>query len=136
MTVAACGGSEPPSWFGQREELASCGSVDPDAEGYPQREAFDCFQEAYAADRPAELTLVQYGDEGEHGRSHFRVLGEERYEIVEQQFDSPLEGAGSLGWVRSECTHFVFESDPGAELRGAPSSNWAGECEQVEYVRD
>lgn len=136
MTVAACGGSEPPSWFGQREELPSCGAVEPDDEGYPDRAAFDCFQEAYAADRPAELTLVQYGDEGEYGRSHFRVLGEGRYEIVEQQFDSPFEGSDSLGWVRSECERFVFPDDPGAELDGAPSTNYAGECEQVEYVRD
>ena len=136
MTVACSGATEPPSWFGQREELPSCGIVDPDAEGYPQRAAFDCFQEAYAADRRAELTLVQYGDEGEYGRSHFRVLGGGRYEIVEQRFDSPVEGSDSSGWVRSECTGFVFEDDPGAQLRGAPSTNWAGECEQVEYVRD
>ena len=136
ITVAACGGSEPPSWFGQRQEFPSCGAVEPDDEDYPDRAVFDCFQEAYAADRPAELTLVQYGDEGEYGRSHFRVLGEGRYEIVEQQFGGPDEGSESLGWVRSECERFVFLDDPGAQLDGVPSHNHAGECEQVEYVRD
>jgi len=135
MTVVGCGGSdEPPSWFAQREELPSCGADEEYTEGYPDQEARTCFREAFEADRPAELTRLQYGDEGESGRAHFRVLGDGRYEIVEQQFDGPYEGSESLGWVRYECDRFVFVDDPGAELVGAPVTDIGGACEQVEYV--
>jgi hypothetical protein len=77
---------------------------------------------------------VQYGDEGEYGRAHFRVLGGGRYEIVEQHVDSPYDGGETSGWTRSECDGFVFADEPGAEFDGTPSTNWAGECRQVEHV--
>ncbi|SDE19649.1 hypothetical protein SAMN05660485_00123 [Blastococcus fimeti] len=134
LVMTACGGSaEPPSWFAQRTELPSCGIDDFRSDDSPDVEARRCFQDAFAADRPAELTLVQYGDEGEYGRAHFRVLGGARYEIVEQHFDGPSGGSGLLGWARSECDRFVFSDDPG-ESAGTPSTNWEGECEQVDYV--
>jgi hypothetical protein len=135
VTVSGCGGSaEPPSWFAQRTELPSCGIDDDRRADSPDVEVLRCFQDAYAADRPAELTLVQYGDEGEYGRAHFRVLGGGRYEIVEQQFDTPSGGSRLMGWARSECDRFVFPDDRGNDMPGTPSSNWEGECEQVEYV--
>jgi hypothetical protein len=135
MTVAACGGSaEPPAWFAQRTELPSCGEDEEYTDGFPNLTARTCFREAFEADRPAELTRLTYGDEGESSRAHFRVLGDGRYEIVEQHVDSPLEGSGLSGWTRSECDHFVFVDDPNPEISGAPMPNWAGECEQVEHV--
>ena len=134
MTVAACGNSEPPSWFAQRTELPSCGEDEESADGYPNLAARTCFREAFEADRPAELTRLTYGDEGESSRAHFRVLGEGRYEIVEQHIDGPFEGGDTSGWTRSECDGFVFNDDPNPEIGGAPSTNWAGECEQVEHV--
>jgi hypothetical protein len=135
MTVAACGGSAgPPSWFAQRTELPSCGEDEEHTDGYPDREARTCFREAFEADRPAELTRRTYGDEGESSRAHFRVLGEGRYEIVEEHVDSPSDGGDTTGWTRSECDRFVFVDDPEPEIAGTPSPNWSGECEQVEHV--
>jgi len=137
VTVAGCGDSAepPPSWYGQRSELPSCGSDVPFSDDYPNVAARQCFRDAFAADRPAELTAEHYGDEGESIRAHFRVLGGGRYEIVGEQFPSPVaEYAAGKGWVRYECDRFVFVDDPGAELEGDPWINAEGECEQVEYV--
>jgi hypothetical protein len=115
--------------------LTGCGIDDYRRADYPHIEARQCFQDAFAADRPAELTRVQYGDEGESIRAHFRVLGDARYEVVEQQFAGPPDRSRSSGWVRHQCSRFLFVDDPGAESRGAPVTDAAGECEQVEYVR-
>jgi hypothetical protein len=136
VALAACGGSaEPPSWFGQREELPSCGSDVPFRDDYPNVAARQCFQDAFAAGRPAELTAERYGDEGESVRAHFRVLGEGRYEIVGERSPSPIaEYAGGQGWVRYECDRFVFVEDPGAELLGAPLIDGEGECRVVDEV--
>ena len=135
VTVAACGGSaEPPAWVAQRPELPSCGEDHPSPDGFPDLPARQCFREAFEADRPAELTRLTYGDEGEYGRLHFRVLGGGQYEIVEQHVDSPLDGGDTTGWTRSECDRFVFVDDANPEIDGAPMANWAGECRQVEHV--
>ncbi|SDF37466.1 hypothetical protein SAMN05660662_1918 [Blastococcus aurantiacus] len=135
MTVTACSGStEPPSWFAQRTELPSCGEDEEHTAGYPDREARTCFREAFEADRPAELTRLTYGDEGESIRTHFRVLGSARYEIVGQHFDGPADGSDPSGRGRYECDRFVFVDEPGAGSDGAPETNAAGECEQVEHV--
>jgi len=91
LALTSCGGSEEaPSWYAQRAELPSCGSDVPSGDDYPDMAARQCFREAFEADRPAELTAEHYGDEGESIRAHFRVLGEDRYEIVGQHFPSPV----------------------------------------------
>jgi hypothetical protein len=137
LSVTACGNSEepPPSWYGQRSELPSCGSDVPFSDDYPNLAARSCFRDAFAADRPAELTAEYYGDEGESIRAHFRVLGDGRYEIVGERSPSPVaEYAGGQGWVRYECDRFVFVDDPGAELEGAPWIDAEGECRVVDEV--
>jgi len=135
VTVAGCGGdAEPPSWFGQRAELPSCGVDEPERADYPNLTARQCFREAYAADRPAELTVRNYGDEGESIRAHFRVLGDGRYEIVGQHFPGAVEYAAGQGWVRYECERFVFIDDPNPELLDAPLVDGDGACTIVEEV--
>jgi hypothetical protein len=157
LVVAACGGAvgegataasggpaaamrstataESPSWFGGRSELPTCGVDEPFTDGYPNRDARTCFRQAFEAGRPAELTRVSYGDEGEWIRAHFRVLGDGRYEIVAQQFPSSVaDYAAGHGWVRYDCERFVFLDSPGAEVDGVPWINGEGECHLVEYV--
>ncbi|WP_029430360.1 hypothetical protein [Blastococcus sp. URHD0036] len=144
LTLAACTDDlvppasadrdDSPSWYGGRSELPSCGIDEPHVDGYRRVEARNCFRAAVEADRPAELSTLQYGDEGESVRAHFRVLGDGRYEIVAEQLPGSLDPSGPQGWVRYECTHFLFIDDPGAELLGQPEMNHGGECTQVEYV--
>lgn len=135
QSVEAPDGADAPEWYGNRQGLPSCGVDEEYEDGYPNREARSCFQAAFLADEPAELTRLQYGDEGESIRAHFRVLGEGRYEIVGQQFPSPAgEEFGGAGWVRYDCERFVFLDDPGGEVDGVPMINAEGECSLVEEV--
>ncbi len=133
--VEAPDGADAPEWYGDREELPSCGVDEEYEEGYPNLEARRCFQDAFQADEPAELTRLQYGDEGESIRAYFRVLGGGRYEIVGQWFPSPggKEYPGG-GWVRYDCERFVFIHDPGGEVDGVPMINAEGECSIIEQI--
>lgn len=128
------GGNDAPAWYGQREKLPSCGVDEEYGSGYPNRPARECFREAFEAGNPAELTRVQYGDEGESIRAHFRVLGDGRYEIVGEQSPGPSDGGWDGSWVRYECDRFLFIEDPGSEVDGVPWIDAEGECTLVEEV--
>lgn len=127
---------EAPEWYGDRRELPSCGVDGEYEDGYPNHEARTCFEDAFLADEPAELTRLQHGDEGESIRAHFRVLGGGRYEIVGQWFPAPVgeELYGGAGWVRYDCERFVFIDDPGGEVDRVPMMNAEGECLLAEQV--
>lgn len=127
--------ADAPDWYEDRRELPSCGVDEEYGDGYPNRDARRCFQDAFLVDEPAELTRMQFGDEGESIRAHFRVLGGGRYEIMGEQYPSPVdERFGGDGWVRYECDGFEFIDDPGGEVDLVPWINFDGECQLVEEV--
>jgi hypothetical protein len=127
--------ADAPEWYEDRRELPSCGVDEEYGDGYPNHDARRCFRDAFLAAEPAELTRLQFGDEGESIRAHFRVLGGGRYEIVAEQFPSPVdERFGGDGWIRYECDGFEFIDDPGGEVDLVPWINFDGECRLVEEV--
>ena len=133
-TTAVASG-DAPDWYVERADLEDCGEDEDYGDAIRNREARSCFREAYDSDVPTEVTRISFGDEGESIRAHFRILGGGDYEIVGQQFASPVgEEFGGDGWVRYLCDRFVFIEDPGGEVDGVPIINAEGECELIEQV--
>jgi hypothetical protein len=124
-----------PSWFAERSEVPDCGTDDESTAEYPNMQARRCFKDAFDSNQPAEMTRLQFGDEGESIKAHFRVLGDGRYEIVGEQFPSPADAAvGGDRWVRYDCDRFEFIDEPGGEVDLVPWINYDGECRLVEEV--
>ncbi|MDW3217749.1 MAG: hypothetical protein R8F63_03975 [Acidimicrobiales bacterium] len=125
-----------PSFYRDRPQVPNCGFLDRSG---PDDETADmsrqCFRDAYDRDDPAELAVLEFGDEGESAVRIFRVLGNGDYEVLVEQ-RPPVDNRGTSDgvwrWLRHECDSIYFRQPPESLIANQPVLNYDGECREVE----
>ncbi len=113
-----------PTWWSDRRTLPNCGTDDDRQSPEINASSRACFREAYEAQRPAEIEVISFGDEGDSVHRLIRILSSEQFEILEeiQPPAHPLQPPLSpWQWQSFRCRSLEFRNDPGSDVDGRVS---------------
>jgi len=120
-----------PNWITDRPQLPNCGIDSEDGPPAATASARACFKDAYDSRSPVELEVISYGDEGETAHRFFRILDDQRLEVLDE-LRPPVDGDTMTGlpwiWQTHQCESFVFLKESGFDIGGRPQLNADGEC--------
>lgn len=118
---AGCTGSEgPPDAFENRERLPRCGEVDVrDGLDEAERQAAECFQEAWSEGERSEVIVTQSGTEGGVVRSYLRV----RAHASGEQWVNDTTGDVSPWSLSIGCTQLTPGAQGGLTFSGCRQSD-------------